>query len=158
MVSRIPCGIALVILLFLITPVLGAGDGYDFLTEWGSSGTGEGQFDYPRGIAIDDAGYVYVTDSWNNRVQKFTSDGDFVTRWGSAGSESGEFSDPGGIAADGDGYVCVADTGNHRIQRFTDDGSFVSAWGERGDGAGEFELPQYVAIDSAGYIYPIIRT
>lgn len=136
MVSRIPCGIALVIPLFLITPVLGAGDGYNFLTEWGSSGTGEGQFDYPRGIAIDDAGYVYVTDSWNNRVQTFTDDGTFVTAWGLYGTDEGSFRLPRGIAVDSDCDVCVADTWNNRIQKFTDDGTFVTAWGSQGSDEG----------------------
>ena len=50
----------------------------DFLLRWGVMGTGNGQFQRPRGIAVDAAGDVYVVDSQNARVQKFTSDGDFL--------------------------------------------------------------------------------
>jgi len=41
------------------------------ITQWGELGTGDGQFDYPWGITGDSAGYIYVTDLNNNRVEKF---------------------------------------------------------------------------------------
>ena len=62
-----------------------------FLTQWGSFGTGDGQFKQPWGVAVDSAGNVYVTDYWNHRVQKFTSSGAFLTQWGSAGTGDGQF-------------------------------------------------------------------
>jgi len=43
----------------------------NFLTMWGSSGVGEGQFYYPSGVAVDSAGNVYVADTYNHRIQKF---------------------------------------------------------------------------------------
>ncbi|WP_218251203.1 hypothetical protein [Candidatus Magnetobacterium casense] len=46
-----------------------------FITRWGDKGTGDGQFKYPTGITVDSSGYVYVVDTWNNRIQKFISDG-----------------------------------------------------------------------------------
>ena len=70
------------------------------------------------GIAVDGAGYVYVTEPYANRVQKFTSDGTFVTKWGTAGTGAGEFNNPRGIAVDSAGSVYVVDTYNHRIQKF----------------------------------------
>ncbi|MFI5372623.1 MAG: hypothetical protein ACHQ52_13790 [Candidatus Eisenbacteria bacterium] len=42
-----------------------------YLTQWGSNGSGEGQFNIPLGLATDAAGNVYVSDNGNNRVQKF---------------------------------------------------------------------------------------
>ncbi len=42
-----------------------------FLANWGSEGSADGQFDQPQGIAVDTAGNVYVTDSGNHRVQVF---------------------------------------------------------------------------------------
>ena len=46
-----------------------------FLTQWGSFGTGNGQFSYPHGVALDSSDNVYVADWNNHRIQKFTSSG-----------------------------------------------------------------------------------
>jgi len=95
-----------------------AGYTYEFVTKWGSQGSGDGQFNWPEGVAVDSSGYVYVADEWNNRIQKFTSSGGFVTKWGNYGSGDGQFYKPRGVAVDSSGYVYVADTENHRIQKF----------------------------------------
>jgi len=58
---------------------------YVFITKWGSEGSGDGQFNHPDWIAVDNSGYVYVSDNLNHRIQKFTSDGMFITKWGSSG-------------------------------------------------------------------------
>jgi tripartite motif-containing protein 71 len=105
-----------------------------FITKWGSRGTGDGQFgfgDYivftgPTDIAVDQKGYLYVTDLSNHRVQKFTSDGKFITKWGSRGTGDGQFFLPQGIATDSLGYVYVADTANDIIQKFDNSGQFVT--------------------------------
>jgi DNA-binding beta-propeller fold protein YncE len=61
---------------------------------------------------------VYVADSDNNRIQKFSSDGTFITAWGSEGTGNGQFSSPYGIAIDSAGNVYVSEEGNDRIQVF----------------------------------------
>ena len=71
----------------------------NFVNTWGSPGTGNGQFDIPSGIAVDNSGNVYVADTANNRVQKFDASGNFVTKWGSFGTGNGQFNVPSGIAA-----------------------------------------------------------
>ena len=60
---------------------------------WGSYGTGNGQFIYPKGIAVGTSppGDVYVVDTGNNRIQKFTPTGNYIGQWGSYGSENGQF-------------------------------------------------------------------
>jgi sugar lactone lactonase YvrE len=88
------------------------------LAHWGGYGSGPGQFNMPQGVAVDVAGNVYVTDTYNHRVQVFTNDGTFLTQWGSYGSAPGEFYRPMGIAMGPDGNVYVADTWNGRIQVF----------------------------------------
>lgn len=70
-----------------------------FLTQWGSSGTGPGQFTEPAGLAVDAAGKVYVADagqqvpippggvSGGGRVMKFTSDGTYLQQIGVPASD-----------------------------------------------------------------------
>ena len=126
---------------------------------WGSSGNGNGNFSSPSAIAIDSSsGNVYVADSGNNRIQKFTSSGkfkpDFVTKWGSPGSADGQFRIPSGLAVDSSGNVYVADTGNDRIQKFDSNGKFITKWGSPGSGDGQFSVPYGIAIDSSsGNVY-----
>lgn len=86
--------------------------------EWGTTGSGDGQFNLPMGIVVDSEGYVYVTEPYANRVQKFTSNGTFVTKWGTEGSGDGQFNHPEGIAVDSAGTVYVVDSYNHRVQMF----------------------------------------
>ena len=89
-----------------------------FLTTWGSSGNGDGQFDGPFGVAVDGSGNVFVADAGNNRIQKFTNTGTFIGKWGCEGSGDGQFSQPTGVAVDASGNVFVIDFGNSRIQKF----------------------------------------
>ena len=124
-----------------------------FITKWGSNGSGNGEFDSPKGITVDSTGYVYVADTLNNRIQKLTSGGTFVTKWGSQGSGDGQFDNPQRIAVDSSGYVYVADSYNHRIQKFTSSGSFVTKWGSYGSGDGQFSYPFGIELDGDGYVY-----
>ena len=89
-----------------------------FVTAWGTGGSGNGQFAYPYRVATDAAGNVYVADSGNNRIQKFTSTGTYLTQWGTYGTGNGQFYYPWGVATDAAGNVYVADTFNERIQKF----------------------------------------
>lgn len=95
---------------------------------WGEKGTRPGQFDEPRGMAVDGAGNVFVVDSKNNRVQKFGPDGKVLGAWGSEGAEPGQFKDPCGVAVGPDGAVYVADTWNHRVQKFDGTGRLLTQW------------------------------
>jgi tripartite motif-containing protein 71 len=110
-------------------------------------------FNYPEGIATDAMGYVYVADTYNQRIQKFTSEGVFVKAWGSPDSGKGEFWYPNAIAIDVQGYVYVTDGNNYRIRKFTSDGLFVKAWGNYGSGNGELDNPRGIATDAMGYVY-----
>ena len=79
------------------------------IKKWGSEGTGDGQFNTPTFVAADSSGNFYVTDTGNNRIEKFTSDGKFITKWGSEGSGDGQLSEPAGIALDFSGNVYVTE-------------------------------------------------
>ena len=99
------------------------------------------------------AGNVYVADSGNDRVQKFTSTGAFITKWGSSGAGNGAFQSPCGVAADSAGGVYVADSGNDNLQKFTSAGGFITTWGGSGSAAGQFSDPCGVATDAVGSVY-----
>ncbi|MBI2625975.1 MAG: SMP-30/gluconolactonase/LRE family protein [Candidatus Nealsonbacteria bacterium] len=122
-----------------------------FITKWGPSGTGNGQFGLALYIAVDANSNVYVTDYSRKRIQKFTSDGTFITKWGSSSTADGQFYETDGIAVDSSGNVYVTDTSLNRIQKFTSDGTFITKWnlssgGNYGGGRG-------VATDSSGNVY-----
>ncbi|MBF0538923.1 MAG: hypothetical protein HQL03_11815 [Nitrospirae bacterium] len=110
-------------------------------------------FSSPQGVAVDGSGNVYVVDTGNARIQKFTSDGKFIITWGSNGGGDGQFQHPEGIAVDISGNVYVADRSNNRIQRFTSDGKFIAKWGSEGSGDGQFDWPEGIAIDGSGNVY-----
>jgi RHS repeat-associated protein len=87
--------------------------------EFATKGTGNGQLSSPFGIATDSTGNVWVSDTGNNRIEKFSSAGAFIATYG-----SGQMSIPRGIAiVQSTGYVFVADTGNARIDVFTSAGA-----------------------------------
>ncbi|MGD0176101.1 MAG: hypothetical protein ABSC50_04665 [Candidatus Bathyarchaeia archaeon] len=126
----------------------------NFLLKWGSSGSGNGQFNEPYGLAVDSAGNVYVTDIGNDRVEKFTSTGAFLNWWGSLGSGNGQFSSPKGVAVDSAGNVYVTDVDNDRVEEFAGTGTFITKWGSGpSPGNGQFNHPGGVAVDSAGNVY-----
>jgi DNA-binding beta-propeller fold protein YncE len=142
-----------------------------FVAQWGAAdGTGppgskNGEFNDPRGVAVDDAGNVYVADHNNNRIQKLSRDGRFLARWGAhggdgtAGTGNGEFRDPRGVAIDHAGHVYVADKTNNRVQELGPDGRFIRRWGAHGGdgtgglGPGEFNLPYNIAIAADGHLF-----
>jgi sugar lactone lactonase YvrE len=126
---------------------------YEFLNEWGDRGTKDGEFNSPSTIAIDQSGNIYVTDTDNNRIQKFTHDGKFLAKWGTKGIENVQFDRPSGIAVDSAGNVYVADTYNNRIQKFKSNGEFITKWGVTGSGDGQFNQPGGIAIDALSNIY-----
>lgn len=127
-------------------------DGY-LVTQWGTKGSGNGEFEGPDGIAADIDGFIYVADSGNSRIQKFSPDGTYLTQWGKKGTANGEFDLPRGIASDPAGNVYVADTRNHRIQKFSPDGTYLTQWGKKGTANGELGTPVGLAIGSDGSVY-----
>src|SRR3989304_2205896 len=114
-------GTLLLLTILLLAALMSASraDAQVFLLKWGSFGIGDGQFQYPQGVAVDPSGNVYVADFGNNRIQKFTGSGAFITKWGSLGSGDGQFDEPVGVGVVPSGNVYVADRSNHRIQKGT---------------------------------------
>jgi len=114
-----------------------------------------GQFYDPRSVAVAPDGTVYVADTYNHRIQRFSASGAFLGTWGARGSGDGQFDRPHGVAVAPDGTVYVADTYNHRIQRFSADGTFLGKWGSEGSGDGRFIRPEGIAVAPNGTVYVV---
>ncbi|MGD8968348.1 MAG: TIGR03663 family protein [Anaerolineae bacterium] len=114
---------------------------------FGDQGSGRAEFQSPRGIALGPDGSVYVADSGNHRIQRFTGEGEFLDIWGGRSLAEEELGTPRGFNEPWDVAVApdtatnseqgiavyVADTWNHRIQRLDDQGNAVTAWGFFGE-------------------------
>jgi DNA-binding beta-propeller fold protein YncE len=135
-----------------------------FLRQFGGqAGKAPGQFALPDGIGTDNAGNVWVADSQNNRIQRFSPEGKvlpfpaFAKRgWSQA---PGRFKLPYDVDADALGNLFVADTQNHRIQKFSPDGKLIRMWGRNGGdgtsglGPGEMNQPRGLATDPFGNVW-----
>lgn len=140
-----------------------ASNGTSFLTMWGSSGTGIGQFNTPVGIGLDAVGNVYVADSGHNRVLKFTGNGTETGGFGCpfaynetclSGNGGGQFTAPKDVSIDSSGDVYVVDSFNNRVEKFYDNSTFITQWGSAGSAGGEFNNPIFLAVNQfSGNVY-----
>src|SRR5262245_17891847 len=86
---------------------------------FGTHGTGDGQFDSPRDVAIGPNGNIYVADAGNNRVQAFTSTGSFLWQQGGTGTCDLCLNTPIGVTWDAQNNVLlIASTGQDLIKAF----------------------------------------
>ena len=139
-----------------------------FITQWGSPGQGDGQFELIGSIKVDSSGTVYVLDTdfgkWQyNRIQKFTSYGQFIGTLERTAPDADKINLPIDVAFDNKGNVIVLAvdyrpkpnrTSGVRIEKYSRDGKFISQWGtDAGSGDGQLQRPNSIMADSEGNIY-----
>ncbi len=124
-----------------------------FIRLWGndvqSPEHGNGQFNYPTGIAYNSHNrYIYVADTYNNRIEVFDRGGNYKFQFGSSygnpGSGNGQLDTPIGVAIDSSGKVYVVDQNNGRVEVFDANGNYVTQWSSFGYG---------IAVSATGYVY-----
>jgi streptogramin lyase len=146
----------------------------EYVSRFGSKGTGAEHFEGPVSVAVSSSGNVWVGDLHNNRVDEFSSLGKFVEAIGFGvvsnsenkfqictatcvagleGSGNGEFSTLQGIVVSGTNLY-VADHGNNRVEEFNEKGEYVTKFGAKGTGNGQFQGPVGVAVSpTSGNLY-----
>jgi hypothetical protein len=150
------------------------GDGYDnariaryssdgkLISQFGSVGTGPGQFDLVHGVAVDRNKRIYVSDRMNHRIQIFTESGEYIEEWP-------EIWDPVAIMIDENQSVWVLDATLNRILKYDTEGHLLDYFGAYGKASslgrpgymcsttpaacGGMALPHQMDIDSEGNLY-----
>ena len=156
--------VALVIALTLTASAAMAYREYVPGTTFGAPGTGNGQFEEPTAVAVNDslteatAGDVYVLDRGNNRVEWFSASGEYKGQFNGGETPAGSFSEPTEIAVDNSGRpledpsagdVYVLEHGLHLIDKFTAEGKYLSQLTETTVGAPFRELAS-IAVGQSG--------
>jgi DNA-binding beta-propeller fold protein YncE len=130
-----------------------------FVKAWGKEGTADGEFTFCIGIAIAGES-LYVTDHYNNRVQKFDFDGKHQ-------ATIPVLPNPGGIAADKDGTLYLVhfpgssrskEKYEDRVSVYDAQGKFVREFGKTGKGDGELDFAGGVAIGPDDRVYVADQT
>lgn len=125
------------------------------LFDFGKRGSGNGEFNFPRDLAVGKDGRLYIVDSGNFRVQVFDRDGKFLKSFGNVGRQIGQFARPKEIATDPAGNVYVVDTAFGNFQIFDPEGELLMFIGDRSEqgGPARYILPAGIDVDEDGRVY-----
>ncbi len=142
------------------------------LASWGEPGAGNGQFQVPHGLAVDQQGTVFVADRENSRIQLFSPGGEYLSAWT-------DVARPCDVAIDEGGRVYVAELGHMagrwpgwgppptgatggRVSIFNSSGKLLARFGggQQPCAAGDFFAPHDIWLDSRGdfYVAEVVRS
>jgi peptidylamidoglycolate lyase len=117
-----------------------------FLMQWGSPGSGPGQFNLVHCVAVDAKRRVYVADRNNRRIQIFDENGKFLDQWTDLRS-------PAHIMVTQDQSVWLSDGQNNRLLKYDADGKLLTYWGTQGAHPSGFSNPHHYSVDAEGNLY-----
>jgi DNA-binding beta-propeller fold protein YncE len=113
---------------------------------------GDGEFYYPRGIAFDKEGNMYVADTFHDQVQVFSKEGIFLRKFGESGSEFGKFNATRYIAFDSKDNIYITDYKNGKVVKYDKDDNFELEFGNESERI-NLNYPEGIVIDDRDYIY-----
>jgi DNA-binding beta-propeller fold protein YncE len=119
----------------------------EYITQWGSKGTGDNQFNIVHDIAIDNAGKLYIADRENDRIQIFDQSGKLLGKWPDLGAAWGLVYSPR------ENGFFLSDGVNDQIIKLDNNGKVLGKIGSHGKGPGQLHYPHSLAIDSSGALY-----
>lgn len=119
----------------------------DSLFTFGEAGSKPGQLFHPTNLAVAPDNTIYVVDTTNFRVQKFTEEGQFVSEFGGQGAVPGRFTRPKGIAIDADNYVYVTDSAFNKVQILEESGGALMFFGGPSTAPDSIDMLTVVKID-----------
>jgi peptidylamidoglycolate lyase len=118
-----------------------------FLLEFGTHGSGEGQFNLVHSVALDAQHRAYTADRVNNRIQVFDGDsGKFIEQWPNFGSVTV-------IRVASDNTLWMSIAGVNQFAKVDLHGKKIYAWGGRGTAPGQIDNPHQWALDQEGNLY-----
>ena len=117
------------------------------LFTFGKAGSGAGELFHPTNVAIGPDGDIYVAETGNFRVQRFTPQGAHIRFYGEQGNVPGTFARPKGLAIDRSGRIYVGDAAIQNVQIFENDGRLLMDFGRPLEGLDGLNLPAAVRLD-----------
>ena len=127
---------------------------YSLIKQWGSRGSGNGQFEFPWSLALDSSNNVYVSDLGNQRIQKFDADGNFITLWSIGG-----YNHATGVATDTSNNVYVyhvyaQSSPISYVEKYTSNGDLIKSWAiPNPPGPNVNDVQTAIAVDSSNNVY-----
>lgn len=125
------------------------GPGGEFLTAFGSFGTGEGQFQRPSGLVWHE-GKLFAVDAFNSRIHVFTDSGEYA---GLIGATTLGLDYPYDLSLGPDGLLYAVEYRAGRVTALTTGGEVVGRYGRTGSGPGQLQTPWGLAVDRSGRIW-----
>lgn len=117
-----------------------------YVSEFGSKGSGPGQFDLVHSLTIDARHRIYAADRRNNRIQVFDRNGKFLDQWNNVGS-------PTRLVITKDQVLWMTEANYNRVAKFDLNGKLLTYWGVTGDAPGAFDNAHNFDVDEGGNLF-----
>ncbi len=131
--------IAAIVIITVLSTLFAA----PYISTVGLGDTPEGTFYWPRDVALNSTGYIFVADTQNSRGQIFNPSGNFVSTFGFPGNSQtdGSLNQPFGIFVNSTNFIHVADTFTNVLKVYDPNGNYVKTIGSPGQGLNNYYYP-----------------